>query len=445
MKLTNDHKKLAEKVMKELPLYRENMRDGVPEEENFHIDQVLYRGDPRDPEDIMALAVRDDTFIMFSPLTPEKTPYNYPPMFGPEICTYDDLLFGPLEDGYDISFIQTDVHESIWADVGEDMARDNIQYPGGVQKYIAYCKENGITQAMLREKHGYTGIDITERKGEMQMVTAIITNQDKGSLKLELPMDKYKMACALDSIGIHKSSISSGADRNGISVQYTAGNDLGRHLLALFPEEVSLDDANKAADMVENAHPAVREDLEQYLLYDQIRCMEDLPKEINQMLIAASAAHETYYFPLTGKLWDDEYGEELKAGQRRIAANEDIIRERFQQYLDRDNMAAYYNDAGADKLLLADWGFEAVGEELYGTVSVYLTEPMTEEEESALREWISGQNSDGLGEGFEQQAIELDEYELYVSFWDSGKGYYIKNEAEMEDYLGISGQQMGGM
>ena len=86
-----------------------------------------------------------------------------------------------------------------------------------------------------------------------------------------------------------------------------------------------------------------------------------------------------------------------------------------------------------------------MGEELYGTVSVYLTEPMTEEEESALREWISGQNSDGLGEGFEQQAIELDEYELYVSFWDSGKGYYIKNEAEMEDYLGISGQQMGGM
>ena len=170
-----------------------------------------------------------------------------------------------------------------------------------------------------------------------------------------------------------------------------------------------------------------------------------LSRSFHRLLIAASAAHETYYFPLTGKLWDDEYGEELKAGQRRIAANEDIIRERFQQYLDRDNMAAYYNDAGADKLLLADWGFEAVGEELYGTVSVYLTEPMTEEEESALREWISGQNSDGLGEGFEQQAIELDEYELYVSFWDSGKGYYIKNEAEMEDYLGISGQQMGGM
>lgn len=54
-------------------------------------------------------------------------------------------------------------------------------------------------------------------------------------------------------------------------------------------------------------------------------------------------------------------------------------------------------------------------------------------------------HKDGLGEGYEQQAISTDRGDLYVSFWDSGIGYYIKDEEEMEEYLGHTGQQMGGM
>ena len=84
-------------------------------------------------------------------------------------------------------------------------------------------------------------------------------------------------------------------------------------------------------------------------------------------------------------------------------------------------------------------------DELYGKVDVRLTEPMTEEEEKELRDWIRGQNSDGLGEGFEQREIPTDRGDLSVSFWDSGEGYFIKDDEEMDEYLGHFGQRFGGM
>lgn len=278
------------------------------------------------------------------------------------------------------------------------------------------------------------------------MIQTMIRNGDN-TAAFDLSMDKYELARTLELIGIRMSTrnIRAGMGQDGISIQFSADSDLGRHLLALFPDDICLDDAQYAADLIANLHPAIRGELEQYLLHDQCAAIEDLPVGIHQMMIAASGYHEVYTFPLTSKLWDEEYGEELVAGKRRILANEDIIRERFEEYLGGDNMAGYYKDAGAEKLLLADWGFAERGGELYGTVDVYLTEPMSEEEETSLRDWIRGQNSDGLGEGFEQRPIELDEGELYVSFWHDGDDYYIKNAAEMNEYLGMTGPHMGGL
>ena len=51
------------------------------------------------------------------------------------------------------------------------------------------------------------------------------------------------------------------------------------------------------------------------------------------------------------------------------------------------------------------------------------------EEKEALADYISGQASDGWGEGFEQRAIELDEGELYVSLWSSSN-WSIQTEEE---------------
>lgn len=99
-----------------------------------------------------------------------------------------------------------------------------------------------------------------------------------------------------------------------------------------------------------------------------------------------------------------------------------------------------------DKLVSAEWTVEERNGELYGCVNVRLREVLTEEEEESLKDWIVGQNSDGFGESFEQRPLETEEGDLYISFWNAGKDYFIYNKDEMEIYiLQQRGPQIGGM
>lgn len=47
-----------------------------------------------------------------------------------------------------------------------------------------------------------------------------------------------------------------------------------------------------------------------------------------------------------------------------------------------------------------------------------------------LNEYVSSQASDGRGEGFEQRLIQTPGSGIYVSFWNSGPGYFLKTEQE---------------
>ena len=59
-----------------------------------------------------------------------------------------------------------------------------------------------------------------------------------------------------------------------------------------------------------------------------------------------------------------------------------------------------------------------------------------------FKAWILGQNSDGLGEGFEQQDIEIDDGILNVHFWNSSDEYYVENK---DDFYNRMDNGMGGM
>ena len=76
-------------------------------------------------------------------------------------------------------------------------------------------------------------------------------------------------------------------------------------------------------------------------------------------------------------------------------------------------------------------------------IKVELAASLSLSEEKELKAWISGQNSDGFGEGLEQQEFEIDGGEGYLSFWNSGDNYFIKNETEFRQYL--NNQTMGGL
>ncbi|OGO92854.1 MAG: hypothetical protein A2Y17_10515 [Clostridiales bacterium GWF2_38_85] len=71
---------------------------------------------------------------------------------------------------------------------------------------------------------------------------------------------------------------------------------------------------------------------------------------------------------------------------------------------------------------------------MYGVIKVELNTLITTDEQTELTSFINGQNSGGWDEGFEQQPINTDVSEFYVSFWNDSKDYFILPE---EDFLSI--------
>ena len=64
-----------------------------------------------------------------------------------------------------------------------------------------------------------------------------------------------------------------------------------------------------------------------------------------------------------------------------------------------------------------------------------------------MKDYISGQASDGWGEGFEQREISTDDGDLFVHLWNFGDNWSIQTEEErfgctMDEFQGMT---MGGM
>ena len=79
-----------------------------------------------------------------------------------------------------------------------------------------------------------------------------------------------------------------------------------------------------------------------------------------------------------------------------------------------------------------------------GVAVIKMTKPLFEEELESLKDYISGQFSDGWGEGFEQHEIEVSDGEIYVHFWTS-ENYYIHTEEEQQSYEMNGGEPVQGM
>lgn len=111
-------------------------------------------------------------------------------------------------------------------------------------------------------------------------------------------------------------------------------------------------------------------------------------------------------------------------------------------------LAEYIHDEALNKKVYSLYpSVEVVDGELWGVMNAGLKEPLSGEEIATLLDYVSGQNSDGYGEGFEQRPIKTPDGEIYVSFWNH-ENYSLKLEDEMKNKapdLEHGGPVMGGM
>jgi len=90
-----------------------------------------------------------------------------------------------------------------------------------------------------------------------------------------------------------------------------------------------------------------------------------------------------------------------------------------------------------NKVISAMPAVEEINGKLYGVTEIKLREPLTPAELAGLKDYITGQMSDGYGESFEQREIKTSDGELYISFWSSGANYFIDTQQEFDQRLVI--------
>ena len=183
-------------------------------------------------------------------------------------------------------------------------------------------------------------------------------------------------------------------------------------MLLTLNEKNTIADANMLTLVIGAASEDIKEELEQNILYDQYGSMDevidcrpsdDAGRRSRKGCVLLSSRREHI---------DEGDGDMFTVGDSYLADSADEIADALNRYTanDENDMATYYNkdDGVSEKLTSAVWSVELHGGRLFGRIDCSLKEPLTTEETERLREWITGQCADGLGEGFEQQPIDTD-------------------------------------
>ena len=283
------------------------------------------------------------------------------------------------------------------------------------------------------------------------MINAIINNKDKTAV-VEFPMDLYKLYQDLHEIGFqggpHRVKLTDN-EEDDIRVKLFSDNDFGNHLVLLFNENDTLEDVHTVVGAITIAPDEVKEQLEEYILHDQLDTKEELYDLLTELKEAEAPIVTTFYCPLTGQIHDEEDGGMNDVDGRFLSDYISEIEEKLEHEQNPDfEIADYITDhpTANAKLKMARWSVEEIGGVLYGRIDCRSAEAFTSEEIEAIKDDISGQNSDGFGEGFEQREISTDEGDLYVSFWHSGDDYFIHTQEEMDEYINQgNGLKIGGM
>lgn len=233
-----------------------------------------------------------------------------------------------------------------------------------------------------------------------------------------------------------------------IGVKLFSESDFGQQLLLTLNEKNTIADANMLTNVIQTASEDIKEELQQNILYDQYDSMDEVISAVRQMTQDAGPVKAVFLCPFIGNI-DEGDGDMFTVGDSYLADSTDEIADALKKYTanDENDMATYYNedDGVSEKLTSAVWSVELHGDKLFGRIDCSLKKALTAEEMEALRDWLTGQCSDGLGEDFEQQPIDTMDGELFVSFWNSGDDYAMMTESKFDEYRQQNEMHMGGM
>ena len=137
-----------------------------------------------------------------------------------------------------------------------------------------------------------------------------------------------------------------------------------------------------------------------------------------------------FYSPLTAEFFPDEPGWEDESYNEYegypmdghdLLQYADAVDEAVKKDIadfNGDLMQYYHEDDSVrSKVVSAVPSVEIHGNKLCGCLNVELRESLNEGEQAVLCDYISGQYSDGWGEGFEQRDIRVEDGTLAVHFW----------------------------
>jgi len=156
----------------------------------------------------------------------------------------------------------------------------------------------------------------------------------------------------------------------------------------------------------------------------------------------SSKLNSTWYFPLEIRMLTDENRDEVFdmddydfVDSREAVWYKDAILEQIEKensYFDTPRMLAeYIHDERLNSMVFSMTPtVEEHDGRLWGAMVMRLSGALTQKDITELKDYVLGQNSDGWGESLEQHEILVPGGELYVSFWNSGKGYTIYTQEE---------------
>ena len=183
------------------------------------------------------------------------------------------------------------------------------------------------------------------------------------------------------------------------------------------------------------------------LLFENLGIMIPEDKELKTLKL---------YMPLTVTTYDieNDYGDRETLNEPMELGNYEIVDyiDEILEAIGRDilpeekerGLMLYYDehDSVNGKVAKYEFSVEMVDDELMGVAILTLNDDLTYKELGKIKENVIGQAADGWGESFEQREISTDMGDVYISFWNSSKSWFIKTAEKM----GINQNQiMGGM